>query len=192
MNATTEPDQQLRVLLVRHAQTALNAEGRIRGRADPELNEVGLQQAHATAVALRAYRLGRVVTSPLQRAVRTGQIIATESGVPQSVDPAYLDRDYGACTGRLRSEVLQQWGSIDAAPGVEPTAAVLDRARHGLDALTDTGTVAVVTHDAVIRPLLTSIRPGITPEVETCSWAVLLRVGAGWQVESFDNTAPTD
>lgn len=40
-----------RVLLVRHGRTALNAEGRLRGLADPELDDIGRQRAGATAAA---------------------------------------------------------------------------------------------------------------------------------------------
>lgn len=40
------------VYLVRHGETALNADGRLRGLADPELNETGEAQARAVALAL--------------------------------------------------------------------------------------------------------------------------------------------
>lgn len=189
MTGTTQAPGQLQVLLVRHGQTALNAEGRIRGRADPDLDPVGIRQARATARALAAYAVGRVITSPLHRAVQTGGFIAEAAGVPQSVDPAYLDRDYARWTGHLRAEVIEQFGTIDAAPGVEPTADILARARAALESLTDPAPVAIVTHDAVIRPLLTLFRPGIDPVVPTCSWAVVERGPAGWVLLSFDNTA---
>lgn len=46
------PDTSRLILLVRHGRTAFNAEGRLRGLADPELDETGIAQAHATALAL--------------------------------------------------------------------------------------------------------------------------------------------
>lgn len=185
----------VRVLLVRHGQTALNAEGRLRGLADPELDDTGIAQAHATAQALQPLRLREVLSSPLRRAVTTAQIIARASGISADVDPAFNDRDYGPWTGHVKTEVIRQWGSVDAAPGVEAASIVLTRAMHALNAFAHAAEsghpIAVVTHDAVIRPILASIQPGISPIVETGSWAELAHTNDGWEVLSFDNTAPT-
>ena len=179
-----------RVVLVRHGQTALNAQDRLRGLADPELDEVGIGQARATAEALRSLGLERVLSSPLQRAVLTATIIADASGISHAVDPAFNDRDYGPWTGHVRAEVIGEWGSVDAAPGVEPRAAVLDRVLPALDRLAAApSVVAVVTHDAVIRPILEHIQPGIAATVPTASWAVLEHDGTAWSVVSVDNVA---
>lgn len=182
----------LHVLLVRHGRTALNAEGRLRGLANPELDETGIEQVHATARALRPLHLAAVRSSPLRRAVTTAEIIAGESGVLNHVDPAFNDRDYGPWTGKIKADVIAQWGSVDDAPGVEDPSIVLDRATQALDALVRSivaGPIAVVTHDAVIRPLLGWIQPGIEAEVETGSWAELTWDGQAWAVVSVDNTA---
>lgn len=79
---------------------------------------------------------------------------------------------------------------MDAAPGVEDASVMLHRALDGLTrhARGDT-TVAIVTHDAVIRAILSSIKPGTDPIAETASWAVLNRDGTGWHITSFDNVA---
>ena len=63
--------------------------------------------------------LTEVHSSPLHRAVTTAEIIARESGVTNQVDPAFNDRDYGPWTGKIKSEVIAEFGSVDAAPGVE-------------------------------------------------------------------------
>lgn len=179
-----------RVLLVRHGRTVLNAEGRLRGHADPELDDVGVAQVRATAAALRSYPIAAVVTSPLRRAVATGAAIAAIAGVGLVTDAAFTDRDYGPWTAHVKDDVIREWGSVDAAPGVEDAGAMLRRAVDGLarHARGDM-TVAIVTHDAVIRAILASIKPGIDPVVETASWAVLNRDPTGWRITSFDNTA---
>jgi len=182
----------LHVLLVRHARTLLNAEGRLRGLANPELDEVGIEQAHATARALVPQHITRVLSSPLNRAVTTAEIIASESGVTNDVDPAFNDRDYGPWTGHIKADVIKEWGSVDAAPGVEESSVVLARALPALNALAegaDSGVIAIVSHDATIRPILQSIQPGIEAEVENGSWAELSWDGQGWKVLSVDNTA---
>ncbi len=182
-----------RVLLVRHGRTALNAEGRLRGHADPELDEVGVAQVQAVAAALRVYPIVQVVTSPLQRAVATGAAIAEAAGVGLVTDESFTDRDYGPWTTHVKVDVIREWGRVDAAPGVEDAAAMLRRAMDGLARRArDQMTVVIVTHDALIRAILSSIKPRIDPIVETASWAVLNRDETGWHITSFDNTAPFD
>jgi probable phosphoglycerate mutase len=186
------PDMPTRIVLVRHGQTALNAEGRLRGLADPPLDDTGIAQARATAQALHAFDPSHVLSSPLQRAVRTAAIIAETTGATHTIDPAFNDRDYGPWTGQVKTDVIRRWGSIDNAPDVEPEQSVLVRATQALNNLTRDGggnRITVVTHDAVIRPILTSIRPGMTLNVETGSWAELI-YDDGWTIVSVDNTAP--
>ncbi|MCS5718704.1 histidine phosphatase family protein [Herbiconiux sp. CPCC 205763] len=193
------PDASTRqtLYLARHGRTALNAAGRLRGLADPPLDETGLAEAArlGEALAREAARPGRqpivlVLSSPLQRAVSTASAIAAAVGAPHRADERFNDRDYGPWTGHLKSDVVAEFGSVDAAPGVEPTSTVLARALPALDALRAAGeTVVVVTHDAVIRPLLLSLNPTLADlTVPTASWADLTPVDAGWKVESFDNT----
>ena len=173
-----------RVILVRHGRTALNAAGRLRGLANPELDELGVEQATATAHALQPLGLDRVLSSPLDRAVHTATIIAEVCGVAHTVDPAFNDRDYGPWTGHLKDEVIAEFGSVSAAPGVEAEDVVMARVLPALEALgaeVDT-TIAVVSHDAVIGPILSRIEPGIDAAIDNGGWVVLTRDGSGWVV----------
>ena len=83
------------VYLVRHGETSLNADGRLRGLADPELNERGEAQARAGAVALATVDADVVVSSPLRRAVRTAAAITDHAGITHQTDDRFNDRDYG-------------------------------------------------------------------------------------------------
>ncbi len=91
------------LILVRHGQTAANAEGRLLGRADPPLTDLGRRQAEALAAALRSP--ARVISSPLERARAT----AAGFGLPVEVDERWIELDYGALDGVA-------WG--DVAPAV--------------------------------------------------------------------------
>ncbi len=179
------------VILVRHGQTALNAEGRLRGLADPELTPTGVEQARDTAETLRHRGIARVVSSPLLRAVTTARAIADATGAEFTVDVAWSDRDYGPWTGHRTADVIAEWGSVDDAPDVEPRSSVAARASRALEAVAGTPhhePIAVVTHDVIIRCLLAAICPDLTPQVETGSWAELTNAGDGWSVASVDNT----
>ncbi|GAA4392811.1 histidine phosphatase family protein [Tsukamurella soli] len=190
---------QQHLFLARHGRTALNAEGRLRGLADPPLDPVGEAEAMRLAQSLVGCGAVLVVSSPLQRAVRTAEIIATTLGIERRVDQHLNDRDYGPQTGEIKEEVVARWGSVDAAPGVEPVATVLARVRPEIDALLDTPVspgpgraagvppaVIAVTHDAVIRPLIASIDPDVRVDAPTASYAELVRDGSRWSVLAVD------
>lgn len=178
------------LFLVRHGQTALNAEGKLRGLANPPLDGVGITEALVVSDELNSRGIAAVYSSPLERAAHTGQIIAFDSGAEFTRDDRFNDRDYGPWTGHLKSDVVAEFGSVDNAPGVEPVSQVLKRARPALDAVLDANpgkTVAVVTHDAVIRPLLASIDPGVGELVAaTGSWNELVREDGRWTVLHVD------
>ncbi|WP_313542140.1 MULTISPECIES: histidine phosphatase family protein [Leifsonia] len=177
------------LFLVRHGQTALNAEGRLRGLANPPLDQTGIAEARAVAEALASRGIGEVRCSPLDRAVTTARIIAERCGCAVETDPAFNDRDYGPWTGHVKHDVVAKFGSVDAAPGVEPISRVLERAVPALDRLVraSEGAVCVVTHDAVIRPLLEAIDPASrTARVRTGSWSELLLEHGVWSVVQLD------
>ena len=191
-----DPQISGRLVLARHGRTTLNAAGVLRGLLDPPLDEVGEAEALALGRALAPLRPARVRTSPLRRAVRTGQVIAEQSagqGVVSTPDPGLLDRDYGEWAGQERGEVEARFGSLDAAPGVEPVAQVLARARAALDAqvqLLAAGTVVLVAHDAVNRQLLAQLDPSLgDPESipqRTACWNLLSFADGVWRVEEID------
>jgi broad specificity phosphatase PhoE len=176
--------------LARHGQTALNAAGRLRGLADPPLDDIGELEARRLAEVFTQHAPALVISSPLQRAARTAQIIAGRSGVPFVADQRFNDRDYGPQTGKVKEAVVAEWGSVDNAPGVEPVSAVLARARPALDAVLDAakgGPIVVVTHDAVIRPLIEMIDSRFTHLLApTGSWNQLLRKNQTWSVRLVD------
>ncbi|MFZ4896521.1 histidine phosphatase family protein [Plantibacter sp. Mn2098] len=185
----TDPDSATRhIYLARHGRTALNAEGRLRGLADPELDPAGIAEAKHLAQSLASKTFSLVLSSPLQRATRTAAIIAETADVPHRADARLTDRDYGPWTGHRTEDVLTQWGMIDDAPGVESVQHVLERVLPALDAIVDeTRSVVIVTHDAVIRPIITSIEPTEpSPAVPTASWSELTRTNGHWHIVSTD------
>jgi broad specificity phosphatase PhoE len=145
------------VYLARHGQTPLNESDVLRGLADPALDEIGCDQARRLGATLGPRHPSVIISSPLRRAVQTAQPIAQRAGLEVQTDQRLVDRDYGPWTGISRKLVIDQWGSVDDAPGVEPKATVRDRAVAGLTDIARQhrgGTVVVVSHDAVNRQVL--------------------------------------
>lgn len=183
------------VFLVRHGRTTLNAEGRLRGHEDPELDPVGLAQAAALGARFEGVGLRWVACSPLRRARQTAAAIAGPHGIEPVVDPTFQDRDYGRWAGELTSEVVARFGSVDEAPGVEPWPAFRDRISARFVALVDElpgSPGLVVGHDAVNRAVfeeLLGLDPAVTPQRTGC-WNELRRVAGGWRLQAVDQVPP--
>ncbi len=182
--------QQPVVFLCRHGQTTLNAEGRLRGLSDPPLDDVGRREVRRLAVVIAEKQPTVVISSPLRRAVATAEAIAAAAHVQVVVDVRLNDRDYGPHTGQPRGDVVRTFGSVDAAPGVEPLDAVAARAREGFRTLVEEsgpGPLVFVSHDAIIAALLADFNPdlrGVTQR--TASWNELYCVNGAWHVEQYD------
>jgi broad specificity phosphatase PhoE len=180
------------VILVRHARTALNADGRLRGRLDPPLDDVGRKEAAALTSAITRLRPARIVSSPLQRATETARAITTALKHHVVIDPRLADRDYGQWAGHREAAVVAQFGSLDRAPNVEPADRVIARAHSVLEEQRDHvvhGSVVLVSHDAVNKLLLAALRPDLRidriPQRTAC-WNILVPTRAGWDVQAVD------
>jgi len=188
------------VYLVRHGQTALNAEGRLRGRLDPPLDEQGEEQVAALGAAFAALTRppARIVAGPLLRTRQTAGAIARACRLVVVVDERLVDRDYGTWTGEPADEVRSRFGpDLVELPGAEPVGVLVDRALAVLEAqLPFLGRpVVLVAHDAVNSHLLSRLDPslGAPHEIEqgTACWNRLERAGDGWRVVAVNGSAAT-
>ncbi len=145
-----------RVLLVRHAESEWNADGRWQGQADPTLSALGARQA---AAAVLPAGVSAVWASDLARARATAELLAAGAGLDVRADARLRERDAGEWTGLTHAEIEDAWPGYLAArrrpPGFEPDASVEARGRAALAALASPSTpvVAAVTHSGVIRTL---------------------------------------
>lgn len=84
-----------RICMVRHGETAWNAEGRVQGQLDIPLNEVGRAQARATADALAEHDFTAVYCSDLMRVRQTAEPSAKRLALPVSYTAELRERHYG-------------------------------------------------------------------------------------------------
>jgi probable phosphoglycerate mutase len=87
-----------RLCLIRHGETAWNAEGRVQGQTDVPLSEVGRAQAHAVARALTALagdRFAALYASDLTRVTQTAAPAAEALALPVKLDARLRERHYG-------------------------------------------------------------------------------------------------
>ena len=84
-----------RLCVVRHGETAWNAEHRVQGQLDVPLNAVGQAQAQAVAKALDREAFDAVYSSDLQRARQTAEPSAKALGREVVAQAALRERHYG-------------------------------------------------------------------------------------------------
>ncbi|HEY3797636.1 MAG TPA: histidine phosphatase family protein [Caulobacteraceae bacterium] len=111
-----------RILLVRHCQSQANADGRIEGKGDSPLSDIGRAQAEVVAAFIAAQGLGEVtlVASSQSRAIATAAAIAVANGWMVS---RYDDR--------IREGEL---GWMEDLPYTEVGRHMAERKAHELDA----------------------------------------------------------
>jgi probable phosphoglycerate mutase len=153
----------LRLVLVRHGETARTAERRYSGRGDVPLTERGLAQARGVAARLAGVPLAAVVTSPLDRCVRTAEVVADRA--PVVVDDDLVECDFGAWEGLTFGEVRERYpaeveawleSTAAAPPGGEPLDAVAARVGRAVERLRAyrSGVVVVVSHVSPLKLIL--------------------------------------
>jgi len=158
-----------RFILIRHGQTVWHSDGveRAEGRAEVDLDEVGVRQARAAAARLSPWEISAVYSSPLKRAFSTGSILATRRGLTAQPEPGLIDIDYGKWQGMTHPEaraddpkVYDLWLKRPhqvTFPGGEGLADVRKRAVSAVETLAsqhDGQTVVLVSHKVVIKVLL--------------------------------------
>lgn len=151
----------VRLVLVRHGQTAANLERRIQGQGGAGLSPVGAEQAERTAAWLAAVHPGAtVVSSDLQRSRETAAPIAARLGADVVTDEGLRERDFGAWTDQLVSDLAGTWPELAerwargedvvADVGGESSAQLTDRVvatlRRLVDGIEDGATLVCVTH----------------------------------------------
>ncbi|CAK9063525.1 unnamed protein product [Durusdinium trenchii] len=174
-----------RLYLIRHGETVWNAERRIQGQLDIDINDNGMKQAEAAALALSKLgilpTLDAVVSSDLLRASRTADIIAAAAArgsgrrPARTLDPQLREIGYGKLQGtesdnadckKLQSSTFNAWIEGDLSKGFpegETGYEFLERILQGLRQAAGLGeAVVVVAHGGLIRWSAAQIAP--TPD----------------------------
>ena len=84
-----------RLCIVRHGETAWNAEHRVQGQLDLPLNAIGLAQAQAASKVLGREKFDALYSSDLSRARQTAQPAADLLSMPILVEKDLRERHYG-------------------------------------------------------------------------------------------------
>lgn len=148
------------LFLVRHGETVDNARQIMQGQTQGELNERGKEQAQQVARRLADETLDAVVSSDLQRAVQTAEIIAAPHGLTVMTTPLLRERDWGSFTGRYIPDLRGETWPDD----IESEEDLLMRARTFLLYITATypGKRVVAVGHGIINKAILAIYAGCT------------------------------
>ncbi|MEP6608252.1 MAG: histidine phosphatase family protein [Burkholderiaceae bacterium] len=151
------------LLLIRHGETAWNAEHRIQGQLDIPLSQRGMLQAAQLADCLGDEPIAAVYSSELSRAWLTAAPLAARLGLDVAAEPRLRERSFGIFEGLTLDEIAEalpvefaQWRARDRAwrpHGGESGQQLIDRV---LAAVTDITAahagqnVVLVSHGGVL------------------------------------------
>jgi broad specificity phosphatase PhoE len=112
------------LLIIRHGQTTWNVEHRLPGQLPGvSLNDTGRKQAAVLADALAALPLSAIISSPLERAYDTAEIIAKGRDLSIQLEPDLMDTDVGPWSGKIIEDLAKNdpaWKEYVKDPTVAP------------------------------------------------------------------------
>lgn len=96
-----------KIILARHGQDEDNAAGILNGRRDKLLTQKGISQAFELAENIKKsdLKIGLVISSNMQRAMKTAEICSKELGVPHIVLDYLVERSHGILEGHPFSDI---------------------------------------------------------------------------------------
>jgi broad specificity phosphatase PhoE len=151
----------VQLLLIRHA---LPLRSTVTEGADPELSDVGIQQAGRLPQVLSRYPIARVFSSPQRRSRQTATPVADAFNLEVKVDDrlAEYDREFAHYVPieEIRTEFPEEWERLAAGhlPSGVDEDAFLKRVFAALEDIVGSGdhndTIAVFSHGGVINVIL--------------------------------------
>lgn len=148
----------MKLILVRHGETVLNAKNVAQGWMDDHLNENGRRQAEQVSARLKSLKISAIYSSDLKRARETAEIIAKPHGLKVVQLKALREQNFGKAEGVNRDEINKRFDNFLekrktdpdlAPPSGESFRQLMKRIKKALDAIYQKhteGTVVVVTH----------------------------------------------
>ena len=183
--------------VVRHGRTEMNASGKLLGRLDPSLDDVGIHQAERLAASFE--KIDLLFSSPLLRTRETAEAF----GMPIEIDERWVEMDYGELDGVPMNEVdpkiWENWRSnLDWAPtGGESHRQVGKRIREACEELSPqikNKEIVVVSHVSPIKAAL-AWTLNVGDEVAWRSYvspASVMTIGSGPSLRKFNDVSHLD
>lgn len=115
--------------LVRHGETKDNVAKIMQGQRQGELTPSGIAQMEELAVSLSEIHFDAIISSDLQRAYDSAQILSRQWKQPVQTTPLLRERDWGVFTGRFIPDLK----GLPLPDNVEKMEDLLNRAKSFLE-----------------------------------------------------------
>ncbi|MCR5267984.1 MAG: histidine phosphatase family protein [Lachnospiraceae bacterium] len=156
----------MKIFVLRHGDTDMNAKGVMQGWMDEPLNESGRELAKMTGQGMHGIRFDYCISSPLKRAVETARIVLSESGndIEITMDERLKEIRFGDLEGKSLSELgdtarlfFTDPFHFPGAPNGETIRQLCERTQPFLKELIakdDGKTYLISTHGCALRAML--------------------------------------
>jgi broad specificity phosphatase PhoE len=192
----------MRFYLIRHGQTAWNAESRVMGRGDTPLDSVGEKQVADLAKALGHFSIQTIFSSPQLRAQQTAQALAVVKNLPVHSDERLSELDFPRWQGKVHSEIKDDEVYISRKkdffnfrhPEIENYDSLMKRIGEFTSEIEkSSGDIAVVSHGDVVKAFIVKLM-NVAPEsffqfkIQNASCTVLIKENDRWIMELMNYT----
>ncbi len=195
------------IYLLRHGEVVLAETRRFIGHLDVPLSARGERQSRAQAARLAGATLTAVVTSDLERARRTGEIVGAPHGLVPVVVPSLREMAMGRWDGLTAEQIQEREPAAFADwmarvgefpfPEGESVADLLARAWPAFEAIVaahEGEALAVVAHGGTNRALLCAalglpLARLLALGQDYGALSVLARIGARWELRRLNEHA---
>lgn len=159
------------IIFLRHGQAKNNTERVLAGRTPGvPLTDNGIDQAKMAAKFIEKMNVGKIYSSPIERALKTAEIVANHNSIDIISDERLIELDMGKFTGMKYDEIFSKHGNVFlkfysgdlelAHNGVETFAEVKSRVLGIIDHVIDqhkNENILLVTHMDPIKAVLSSV-----------------------------------
>lgn len=145
-----------KICIIRHGETDWNKNGKLQGRTDIPLNNIGISQAKQSGEFLSKNNWDYIITSPLKRAKQTASTINLKLNLPVYEMDEFIERSFGKAEGTY----IDKNSLNNDIPKQELLSSLNARILKGLNKINNRfegKRVLLVTHGAVINSLLTNV-----------------------------------
>lgn len=155
------PSAPMKIFLIRHGQTDLNA-ARVLQMPETPLSQVGHEQARRLAAHLAESGIQHILSSDLARAQQTAEPLQQASGVTLELEPLLQERNFGDLRGTAYADLSEDpFAPGFSPPGGETEEVFADRVEAAFRRIVEvasglSGPLAVVTHGLVCRGIVST------------------------------------
>ncbi len=158
-----------RLLLIRHAQSEANKEGRVQGWLDSELSVLGHRHAELVSRRVAAeFQVAEIFCSPLRRATQTASYLGQQINRPLTLIEDLKEQNLGPLSGLTKEEIKFKFPQLEHAwvnnlprpplDGIESDYLFAKRINRAIKAILNTvepeTTAAVFAHGGTLNQML--------------------------------------